>query len=257
MPKKTYETETALVIRSDDAKQVAKKIATLKSIDEYRLVPERVQYIHDVLFDTPARTLSARKMALRVRRINGKYLITLKSPSHARAGGANKRLEIELPWSRQSLKKVLGELGKKKIKTDKPTGDFTDPIKAMARLGFEIVQDRKTKRLVRKVELAKQVYAELAIDSVTFRFSDQVVRLREIEIESKSQEQPGTLERVVNGLKKAFQPILQTWESKLQTGKAIQELLRRGTLQEHLDDDDQLTDRALNLLRAYFKQEGD
>lgn len=230
MKKKPHETEAALVIRSNNAERIANEIAALDTLGANRLESPETQRIHDIYFDTREQALQKQKLALRIRALNGETLITLKGPSRRQAGGAQERLEIEAPWSRQALARVVRELRDRKIAVAMPRQSFAqdDAIATLTRLGFRIVQDRMTRRRARQVvarAAPQATLAELAVDAVTFRFGKQRVRLHEIEIEAKTPR--ARLGDLARRLETMFKPALRPWHSKLATGKAIQTLLAK------------------------------
>ncbi len=250
------ESEVALVIRADQPEQIAKQIADLDAIGAYRLQRQKSERIHDIHFDISAHTLQAKRLALRIRQVDSKYLITLKGPSKQRASGGTDRTEIEEPWSSESLTKILGELRENKIEISNRRDDFDQahPVATMQRLGFEVIQDRNTHRRVRQV-LAKSddtVLAELAIDTVTYHFGKQIVRLHEIEVEWKAKDRQVRLGDIIKNLKDQY-AALQEWEGKLWTGIVIGELLQNGSLKTMLDQNNNLTPAAYDLIRKHLR----
>lgn len=232
---KPRESEAALIIRSERASQIADEIARLSQIGAYRLEPKEPQRIHDILFDTPARDLRQQKYALRIRRVNGRNLITFKGASQKNKWGGRIRTEIELPWSPAAFARILSELKMRGISLAF-SGDFarTSPVQTLQRAGLEIVQDRSTHRRIRHVlakdESSKTVLAEMAIDSVDYHFEKQSVRIYEIEIESK--ENGARLGAVVSALSEMYKPALRPAESKLAIGSAIARLVDSGSLRK-------------------------
>src|SRR5512140_2818953 len=118
------ESEAALIIRSEHAKQIADEIARLSEIGAFRLERKEPQRIRDIFFDTPARELHQQRCALRIRRVNGRNLITFKGPSHKNNWGGNIRTEIELLWSQASFTRISSELKSRGINLV-PRGDFS------------------------------------------------------------------------------------------------------------------------------------
>lgn len=236
---KSRETEAALVIRSDKAAEIANQIAKIEALGAYRLEPQETQKIRDIYFDMPDQLLQKQKLALRIRQVNGKTLITLKGPAQKKAGGGQERLEIEFAWSFTALTRIVRELRAREIEIKLSRQDFVrpDPIGTLKRLGFVPIQDRTTIRQVRKIVASDQSsegeLAELAVDAVTYRLGKQAVRLHEIEIEAKHKK--ARLDEMIQPLEKMFKPTLLTWQSKLATGRALQTLLEDGKLAKYLD----------------------
>lgn len=256
---KPRETEAALVIHSNKAEAIAKEIASLHALGKYRLERQETQEIRDVYFDTPDGELQEQQLALRIRQVGGKFLITLKGASALSDWGGRERIEIEMPWSRQALTQILEALRDRDIEVAELYKGFSraKPVETMTRLGFRVVQDRKTRRQVRDVvrddESRDTVLAEMAIDSVTYRFGRQVVRLHEIEIESKAKGKTASLADVVNTLVGKYKPTLRMWESKLATGRAIQELLEDGALDKLVDQNNNLKPAAYDVIERYVR----
>lgn len=241
------ETEIALAIRSSRAEQIAEEIARLDQLGRYRLVSAQVHLLHDVYFDTYDGALQARRLALRLRTVNGKPLITLKGSLGRTAQGVANRLEIELAWSRAAFTRIARELRARGIVLTHVDSAYRreDWMGTFKRAGLHIVQERVTQRRTRNIiNISGRVCAELAIDKTTFLFGQQVVHLYEIEIEAK---RPRTrVDELARQLETLFTPTLRRWYSKILTGRAIEKLLQQGTKQNLLDAENRLTPAALD-----------
>src|SRR5712691_9312817 len=99
---KDREVEAAVIIRSENPGLVAGRLARLAKLGSYRLLKERTVHIRDRYFDTPAGDLGKRRVALRIREVDGARLITVKADSF-RQGSTTSRLEIEDAWSPHAL----------------------------------------------------------------------------------------------------------------------------------------------------------
>lgn len=243
------EIEAALMICTDAPQAVEQRLADLQTLAEFRLLPRATETIADTYFDTTDRSLRTRLISLRVRRLNGTPLLTLKADSHPAPVGED-RLEIESSWSPSALQNVVSELRNRGVNVPVSPGELhsTDPREVMASLGLEEVQARVTRRMPRDV-LARgpetQPLAELAIDAVTYRFRDARVRLFEVEVEAKGKGDASTVERITESLHGEFPAQLRLWPyGKLPTGKAIQELLADGKLDDLIGEDDVLRPAA-------------
>ncbi len=263
MKSDSQETEAALIIRSENPEMVARRIASLTSIVDHRLLPQDSQIIHDVYFDTPDRALQSSKLALRVREIDATHWLTLKGPSQETNWGAAQRLEIEVPWSQEALTKVVKELIDRGIKMlrQHQRFDYAHPLEVMISLGLEVIQDRETHRQVRNVvpigDETNPVLAELAIDSVAYHFGDQDICLQEVEIEAKRRDVSEALQTVIESLLGMYEAALQKWaHSKLATGKAIEKLLSEGALNGLIDTNNNLKPVAYDKIDNYFKRGG-
>lgn len=260
MTSDSREIEAALIVWSETPQLVVSQVVGLTSIGNYRLLPQDSQVIHDMYLDTPDRALQAPQMALRVREIGETCWITLKGPSQPTAWKRGvKRLEIEAIWSEEAVTRVVEELMVRGIKVLQPWQDIGDvqPLDVMASIGFEVVQDRESHRRIRNILEGKKgspVLAELAIDSVIYHFGSRKVCFHEVEIEAKAEEGSAVIETVVESLVTTYRPALRVWDySKLATGKAIEELLKMGAIQELLDVNNNLKPAAFDKLSDYLK----
>lgn len=245
MPKNqtvSHETEIALVIRSVRPEQIADEIARLDKLGRYRLTPAELHLLHDVYFDTHDGALQARRLALRIRIVNGTPLITLKGSLGRTEQGVANRRENELRWSRAAFARIARELQTHGIALVRATQSYRrdDPVGTLKRAGLHVIQDRITQRRVRNViSTTGRVCAELAMDKTTFLFGKQVVHLHEVEIEAKSARV--RVGEMAQQLEKLFAPALQRWHNKLLTGQALETLLKQGLLPDLLDERNDLT----------------
>lgn len=243
------EIEAALIVCADTPQAVGRRLADLQTLAEFSLLSRATETIEDVYFDTTDRSLGARLIALRVRRLDGTPLLTMKADSHPALAGAD-RLEIESSWSRAALHHVLNELRNRGVGVPDAPGELgsTDPAAVMASLGLEEVQARVTRRTPRDVVArgaGTEPVAELAIDGVTYRYRHGRVRLLEVEVEAKGKGDASTVERITASLLGAFPSQLHPWpHGKLPTGMAIQELLADGRLDGVIGQDGMLRPAA-------------
>lgn len=92
--------ETELKLRiSPECLTRLKRHALFKT---HQLTTPETHRLHNVYYDTPALELHARKMALRLRRVHGKWLQTLKGGGSVRSG-LHQRLEWEVPVTSAKL----------------------------------------------------------------------------------------------------------------------------------------------------------
>jgi inorganic triphosphatase YgiF len=257
------EREATLIIWSQDPQAVARQIAGLTSIANFRLLPHGSIAIHDIYFDTLDHALQAQKLALRVREVGAAHWTTLKGQSQPDDWGGVSRLEIEVPWSQNALARVVKELVRRKVKIMQPRQDFdrAQPLQVMTSLGLEVIQDRETHRQIRNIVRAGEgnspALAELAIDSVVYHFGDQQVYHHEVEIEAKAENVSTVLGAVIETLLTMYKPALRRWDhAKLTTGKAIDKMLREGSLQGLLDTSNNIKPAAYDRIDDYLKHSG-
>lgn len=260
MRSNSEEIEATLIIWSENPQAIVRQIADLTSIANYRLVPQESQRIHDLYLDTPEQALQTQKLALRVREIEVTHWLTLKGQSRSTDWGGVKRLEIEAPWSEDALTRVIKELADRKITLKQQSQDFhhMHPLDVMASLGLEVIQDRETQRQVRNIifmgEEGGPVLAEMGIDSVVYHFSDQTICHYELEIEAKVRNGLTVLRTLIESLVAMYGPTLRGWDhGKLATGKAIEWLLNKGSLEGLLEIDNHLKPGAYDKMSAYLK----
>jgi inorganic triphosphatase YgiF len=231
-----HEIEAALIVYADVPQAIEQRLTDLQTLAEFSLLPRAAQTIEDIYFDTTGRSLQARLIALRVRRLDGTPLLTMKADSRQVAAGED-RLEIETPWSPGALHDVVSDLRSRGV------GVLGSPA-VMASLGLEEVQTRVTRRTPRDVVARgpdSEPIAELAIDAVTYRFREGRVRLLEVEVEAKGEGDASTVERITASLRDEFPFQLRPWPyGKLPTGKAVQELLADGKLDDLTGEDGML-----------------
>jgi hypothetical protein len=227
------EFESTLVVSSDAPEEVVRELESLGGIGGFRLMRRETAEIRDRYYDTPAGSLADRRIALRLREVDGELYLTLKGPSGATLWGRESRLEIERPFSDDALKEILAELRKREIAVPPPTGPAraADPLEKLAAAGFELVQDRLTTRRLREVVArgdASRPLAELGIDSVVYTFGRRTVRHHEVEVEAKARGGKEAVDTVTQALFQRHWPALRPWAyGKLPTGKAIARLLER------------------------------
>jgi inorganic triphosphatase YgiF len=259
--KSERETETALLICGDDPAGIARRVAGLAEIASYRLVRRPSIRLRDLYFDTPDGLLRKQHLAVRLRESDQDWLITLKGPPRPAAGGSRGRLEIEAPWSKGALRRITRELVKRGISVRSVRLDpEARPLTVMKDLGLGVVQSRETRRTVRDVVPAEQTgpqLAELAVDSVVYRFGSERLKLHMIEVEAKSQGGLQSLGAITRDLNKMFKPDLCPWPyGKLATGLATEKLLRQGALKGLIGDDRHLSSAVFGKLARYLKRTG-
>ncbi len=244
-----HEIEAALIVYADTPQAVERRLGDLQTLAGFTLLPRATQTIEDTYFDTRDRSLKAGLIALRIRRLNGTPLLTLKTEPHPLPAGED-RVEIELPWSASALHDVLTELRDRGIGIPSSPSELhsADPADALASLGLREVQARVTSRTPRDVVARgaeTRPLAELAIDAVAYCFHDARVRLLEVEVEAKGEGDASTVELITASLHDEFRDQLKLWPyGKFPTGTAIQELLAIGQLDALIGKDGMLRPAA-------------
>jgi CYTH domain len=231
------ESEVTLVI-TNKGEDIAKDIAGLTSIIEYDLQPQPIQRIYDTYYDTHQGFLRRRKIGLRIRRIHGLPLVTIKSNPQSLDGKGVQRIEFEAPWSQESLAMIQRTLRHRQSK-GQPHYSRHSPSGTLASMGLGVVQERMTRRLVRDIFRHDRPYgtpvAELDIDSVTY-LGDPEIRIFEVEIEAKVRGSVKRIQEIAEVIQSNYSGLLREWpHGKLATGMAIRRLLKSRILQNYLD----------------------
>lgn len=257
-PSGPREVESKLLISVESPTGTLRRLAELRSVGRYHLVPEAARRIHDSYLDLAEGLLGQQRIGVRLRQGGGTTLVTLKADSRDHAATSD-RLEIELPWSRSALDEVFAELARHGIALPPPPEDVSagEPLDHLSRLGFAVVQQRDLTRLPRAVLLPddpRGPLAEMAIDTVVYHFGDDSFRVHEVEVEAKGSGDRSVVEEVTAALLDAFPDELRPWRyGKLPTGNALRDLLAGNGPADLIDDSGtvlplahELVDRALD-----------
>jgi inorganic triphosphatase YgiF len=217
------EVEVALLVRSERAADVLDRIAGLMRLAGRSLERLPDQELCDIYLDTAAGELRSRRIALRLRRVDGVPFVTLKAPQGQAQGGAD-RVEIERPWSREAWDTVARELARLGVDAGAPVAWPAGPLEMLESAGLRPLQRRHTNRRRRAVE----ALAELALDSVAYELADRPARIAQVELEARSE--AADLAALAAALSPSF-PELVPWPyGKLATGLALEAALRDGTV---------------------------
>jgi hypothetical protein len=196
-------------------------VAGLEGVDRFELRARATQRIRDTYLDTGEGTLGAARVAVRVRELDGRPLLTLKADA-VRSGLASERLELEAPWSAGAMGAALEELRRRGIELpDPPEGAGAgEPLADLGGLGLRPTQLRETTRTPRDVLERGGLETEQAL-----------------------------LEALAEG----FPGELRPWPyGKLATGRAVEQLLAAGRLEGLLGPDDRIRPAAHDLLAEFL-----
>jgi CYTH domain len=262
MSDRPREVEGVLLVCADDQEAAGRKVAALEAIDRFELRHRAAQRIRDTYLDTGDGALSAARVAFRVRELDGRPLLTLKADA-VRSGLAAERLELEAPWSAAALGTALEELRRRGIDLpDLPEGAGSgEPLADLGALGLRPTQVRETTRTPRDVHetagRAAGPVAELTLDDVGYQLPAGTARLLEVEVEAKGPGGLETVEALLGALAEAFTGELKPWPyGKLATGRAVEELLAAGRLDDLLDEHQRIRPAAHDLLAEFLEQNG-
>ena len=249
------EIESILLVLSDHPEEIVKKIADKTSVGDYSLVSPATKLLADTYFDTPSHFLARHKLNLRIRTDNHDRWITMKTHPRRTLWGGMVRAEMEVQWSSEAMEKVVSELKMPLTQSAVATNQAVssaDPVELLKNKGLFPIQHRETHRQVRGIisgPSTPMVLAELDVDSVSYDFDDQKVRLFEIEVESKSEKGPRVVKTVTKSLKGEYGERLRSWRhGKLATGNGISRLLKTGELRPFIDSENRLSPAAFDRL---------
>lgn len=225
------EVEATLAVCSEEPAALMEELAGLDRLGPFRLRWLGAARLRDVYFELPDDGLRERGVALRLRREEDAWTLTLKADARATAGGAVERTEVEGAWTEEGVAPVAAELAGRGLDAAglRAAAGRPDPVEAMQRAGFRVVQDRRTLRRRAAVTGAAgpdEEVAELAADTVRYRArGGRTVVHREVEVEAAPGAPAALADRVAAGLRQRFGDDLRPWaHSKLATGRALAEL---------------------------------
>jgi triphosphatase len=234
------EVEGVLLVRAEDQEAAAGRVAGLEAVDRFLLRPRPPQRIRDTYLDTGDGDLARARVAFRVRELDGRPLLTLKSAA-VRTGLAAERLELEGPWSAATLGTALEELRRRDVPlSEAPEGvGAGEPLADLAGLGLRPTQVRETTRTPRDVlerGAGAGPVAELTVDDVAYQLPAGTARLVEVEVEAKGEGGLDTVQALLGAVAAALPDDLRPWPfGKLGTGIAVERMLAAGQLEGLLD----------------------
>lgn len=198
---KGIEEEQAFVILSDDVPAVIERLKTFEKLSGYAVMPGEYLNIVDTFYDTKEGTIRDSKNSLRVREIDGQPLVTIKGKNKAK-DGSSKRSELEVVWPWEG----------------------PSPHDVAELFGMEQIQRRETTRFARNIQSAFSgtIFAELAIDEVSYEIDGKIIKAQEVELEMKSDKGMG-LSGLSSCLIKKFDKALSPWnQSKFTMGTVLE-----------------------------------
>jgi len=226
---KPTETEVTLLLAADAPEQIADEVAALTELDAYALLHAPDQEIRDRYFDTPDRSPAAAGATLRLRELEARTPLTIKSAPRAAARVGVTRDEQEEPWPGRAWALLRAELGETLAVPALPPA--SDPVRALEAIGLMLVQTRSTSRRVRAVlprSGARARLAELAIDAVVFQLGAGTVRHHELELEAEAEGADDVLAALARSRLRRFAPGVRPWSlGKLATGSALARLIEQ------------------------------
>lgn len=231
------EVEATLAFVGENRVTALQAIASRLEFLQYWRTSFRRLLLRDRYYDLPDGELTAVGAALRWRRAESagrtSNLIALKGPAQRGGPGASlTRLEVEKEWAPPVLPEILAELPGLGVESPPEySGEAAEPEEALAAAGLELIQDRRTRRLVAELRDGPSAVAELALDHVLFDARGRRVDHREVEIELLAPEGRECLERIATELLREFPETLRIWVwSKAALGRGLERLADDGAL---------------------------
>jgi inorganic triphosphatase YgiF len=232
------EVEGKLIVTGPDAEVTYEAIGALDAIASLRVRNREVEQISDAYFDSPDRRLFIARVALRVRNLNGRELLTLKGETRV-SDGVLSREELEVEWSPEGLDEVLEALSQAGISL----GDIdaaraaTTAREAMRALGLEGSAARENRRVALRLARDDTVVAEVAVDAVLLTAGEHRVRHYEVECESKGSGDAAVVRSVLGDLQSKYAGLRSWHVSKLDLAQSLEILADQGRLEALLDGD--------------------
>lgn len=259
------EVEASLAIAALDPGAAARKLAGLRRLGRYRLLPRPPRQIRDTYVDTPDMELARRLVSLRLRQANDDLVLTLKGDDASAGPGLKVRRELELPWSEEGLERIWAELAGYGVRLlGEPARREDAPLARLRERGLVVLQERATRRLVRDVVAAANAaaeaaepLAELVIDRVDFTFHGRTIRHREVEVELKAGRERALVSELLTALSAKAPGTLLPWSvPKLALGLWLERMLLAGALEAWLAPDGALLPEAYPAILAFGRGGG-
>jgi inorganic triphosphatase YgiF len=232
------EVEGKLVITGPGAPDVYEAIAALSAVGGCRVAHRAVEEISDAYFDSPERSLFAVGLALRVRNLDGREMLTVKGESRV-SEGVISREELEVDWSPEGFNDVLEALNQAGVSLGNvdPAREASTAMLAMEGLGFVAGAPRSNRRSALTLVRDGAVVAELDVDAVTMTVDGGGVRHFEVECEAQGGGDATAVRAVLDDLIAAHAGLRRWSISKLALGEALDALAEAGRLEALLDGD--------------------
>ena len=227
------ELETTLLMDSPRREAILYHLADIDRIGPYEIVSKGSCTIFDRYFDTRDRAFMKKRAALRLRQIGPTLMLCMKAKDYVHEWGGIERIEIEEVWCEETLERIICALDETSLEMNNLSFGQGDPAHTLSCLGLQCIQDRQTDRITRDIIDPESTSfarcAEMALDTVHYRFEKQSFRHFEVEIEAKAAGSEQHILGVVALLKADFPGEMKRWDhNKLITGYALEALVKRG-----------------------------
>ncbi|MBO54863.1 MAG: hypothetical protein CL886_04295 [Dehalococcoidia bacterium] len=252
------EIESTLIIASDSINlnnDTRDSIIALENVGDYPIMASHFISITDSYFDDQTASLQKSGYNLRIRQSNQDLLITLKGPSEHIDNEITEKIEIERPWSPESLREITNKLNKEGLAIKSAQGSVSsfDTHGTLQMMGLELIQTRRNNRLTKPIlnPDRSHIVAEMSVDHVTYIGHTHPVKHNEIEIEAKGYGTISDIQDITKELKDLYPQTLYPWAfGKLSTGMAITYLHKENKLEAFLFEDRSINRSGYNALHA-------
>ncbi len=230
------EVEGKLIVTGPDAPATYEAIGGLDAVAGLRVAHREVEQISDAYFDSPDHRLFAARLALRVRNLDGRELLTVKGETRV-ADGVMSRQELEVEWSPDGLDEVLETLSQSGVALDdiEAARSALTARNAMQALGLVGGAPRENRRVALTLVRDAAVVAEVAVDAVTLTAGEHRVRHYEVECESKGDGGAGVIRAVLADLQSRYDGLRPWHVSKLDLAQSLEILADEEKLEALLD----------------------
>ncbi len=237
-----HEIESKLLVIAKYPKNFLSHIAQKSAMSGYKLIKAGKQKIRDIYLDSPDGQLKQQRLALRLRKMNDHFFLTIKGKTQLARWGGVSRLEIELPYSLSAVKEMENILRHQNVSLNLFVQNkiTNDPLTFLQNSSLKIIQDRETRRLIRQViskESPPKILAEMALDTIRYHLQNLSIYQAEIELEAKSTAGIKAIQHIHTFLLQKYPDSLRSWTlSKLTTGLLLEKLSQTEKLQSFLND---------------------
>jgi inorganic triphosphatase YgiF len=176
----------------------------------YHLLPGKDEQHHDEVLDTPTRSLTGKRLALRLRRSAGTVTVTYKGPDTV-SDGLHQREELEATFAADSLPRDYRDWSPE-------IAEQIEPSIGSAPLAPLVEMD--VHRITWNIRRESHVIAELALDEGSIRAGGKTSPIHELEIELKGEGTRDDLDALDQLFSRQL-PIQPESQSKLQRGLAL------------------------------------
>ncbi len=181
--------ETKLSINSDELEGIMQELQRKAHIGDFSLGPRNTLKIKDIYFDTTEFRLKEKGCYLRLRKLGGEELLTLRQYTNRDDNQILNTIEIKDLATRDTLLRILRRLTEKKILKVSESTILELPVglyDCMAKLGLRPALHTKINRRVFPVIDRGEYFANIKLDDVTFGVDGLTKQYGEVEVAAQN-----------------------------------------------------------------------